>query len=727
MDGAFAAGGGKRGFQEVHEMKFYGIDNLVSQTARVSEPWTFANRAIEGFSDKDAFLEFRKRPGTKHLHYSAFEGLDPLLRVTESNKAVVMHGVVADYDATITNEERAAVLDKVKVEFRPQWVSRTFSSGARLIWAFEEPVCLPSNEAAKAFLKLFRKKMKVSSIFPGLDEEALCNPATYYEVGTDWVRLSEDVIPRNLVWQWMAQSGEELRWDKQYTAIPVDKVAEEVARQFPGRWQGPFELGARGLRFWDPTGDNETAAVVRESGMQCFTGPSAFVPWGAILGNRFVEQYEADRLGAVIASLWFDGREYWRQGDGGRFQSLGREDMRLWLKSKHGLNACVPRGESCSEVDHALRMVQENKRIICAAPVVLKPTGLIRVNGQAVLNVSTVQVIEPAPGPVSWGEGFPWLAAFLDSFLEPKEQLEFLLAGLKRFYETGWRRNLLPGQVTFLCGEREQGKNLYSNVIVSKMVGGHVDAADYLTGQTKFSGSFFEMPLWTMDDVTPLADAAKHRHYTALLKKMVANRIFSADEKFKKVQTVEWCGRIIVTTNLDPESIRILPALDVSNQDKVSLFRVRTMDRKFPADVVEIITGELPYLARWLLDWKMPEHVLGSVRYGVKSYIEESLLAEARQSSDTAQFEELLGAFLKQLPEGTKEWVGTSTDLMAQLAGVEGFGPLLRDITPSRIGRLLAKLEASGYLRFERNMTARVWRVDIEKFWGREGTNDVPF
>jgi len=297
---------------------------------------------------------------------------------------------------------------------------------------------------------------------------------------------------------------------------------------------------------------------------------------------------------------------------------------------------------------------------------------------------------------------------------------------VKRFYESGWRRALLPGQAVFLCGEKDQGKNLLSNVIVAKLVGGHVDAADYLTGQTKFSGSFFEMPLWTMDDVTPLADTAKHRHYTALLKKMVANRVFSADEKFKKVQTVEWCGRIMVTTNLDPESIRILPALDVSNQDKVCLFRVRTMERMFPVDVVETITGELPYLARWLIDWEMPERVTGSTRYGVKSYIEKSLLTEARQSSDSAQFEELLGAFLRQLPPGTKEWNGTATDLMAELASVEGFGPLLRDVSPCRIGRLLAQLEGSGYLRFERNSTARVWWVDIGKFWKRE-SDDTPF
>jgi hypothetical protein len=708
-------------------MKLYAIDNLVSLTARPSEPWAFQNRASLSYSDKESFMEYRKKPGTKHLHYSAFEGLDPLLRVTENNKAVVMHGVVVDYDATITDEERAKVLERVKVDFKPMWVSRTFSSGARLIWAFEEPVCVPSNEAAKAFMKMFKKKMRISAVFPGLDEEALVNPATYYEAGTDWQKLSEDVIPRNLVWQWMAQSGENLRWDKQHQAIPVAKVFEEVTRQYPGRWQGPFELGARGTRFWDPSADNDSAAVIRESGMQCFTGSSPFVPWGVILGNKFVQEYEADRIGQVIASLWFDGREYWRQGEDQRFQSLGREDMRLWLKSKHGLDSAVPKGAACSEVDHALRMVQETKRVVCAALAVLKPAGIIRIGGQSVLNVSTVRVIEPAPGPVQWGEGFPWLAEFMDGFFDPPEQLPFFLAWLKRFYESGWRRSLLPGQAAFLCGDKDQGKNLMSSLVVSKLVGGHVDAADSLTGQTKFSGSFFEMPLWSMDDVTPLADSAKHRHYTALLKKMVANRIFSADEKFKKVQTVEWCGRIMVTTNLDPESIRILPSLDASNQDKVSLFRVRTMDRKFTADVAEIIAGELPYFGRWLIDWVMPEHVVGTTRYGVKSYIEESLQAEARQSSDTAQFEELLGAFLKQLPDGTMEWVGTATDLMTQLAGVEGFMPLLRDITTNRIGRLLAKLEGSGYLQFERNRMARVWRVDIAKFWNRESGSDVPF
>jgi len=126
--------------------------------------------------------------------------------------------------------------------------------------------------------------MKISSVFPGLDEEALINPATYYEAGTDWKRVSEDVVPKNLIWQWMAQSGESLRWDKQHQAIPVAKVLEEVNRQYPGRWQGPFEVGARGIRFWDPMADNESAAVVREERDAVFHG---IFPICALGGNSW--------------------------------------------------------------------------------------------------------------------------------------------------------------------------------------------------------------------------------------------------------------------------------------------------------------------------------------------------------------------------------------------------------------------------------------------------------
>lgn len=50
-----------------------------------------------------------------------------------------------------------------------------------------------------------------------------------------------------------------------------------------------FELGARGVRFWDPLADCPTAAIVRENGMVCFTGAFPFQSWADIFGTDFID------------------------------------------------------------------------------------------------------------------------------------------------------------------------------------------------------------------------------------------------------------------------------------------------------------------------------------------------------------------------------------------------------------------------------------------------------
>jgi len=701
-------------------MKLFGIRNLVSHQVSVVEPWAFKNEAFHRYTAKDDFVKYRQQPDTAHCQYSAFEGQDASLRVDKSNPPHLMHGLVVDYDATISDAERDSALSRVKGEFRPIWISRTFSRGARAVWAFAEPVLLPSGAAVKAFLRIVKRKLRAQTLFPGLDEEALLRPETYYEAGVDWRKVSDDSLPRNTVWLWMAESCSSLRLNSEHPSIPIARVADAVKEKFPGQWQGEFEVGARGVRFWDPVADNATAAVVRENGMQCFTGPAAFVPWATIFGSAFVEGHQADRIGRAIASIWFDGRHYWVQGDDNKFVSHGRQDIDLLLRSKMKLRDTAIGDSSCSEAEDALCMIQQRKRVCRAAVAPLRPIGLIEIQGERVLNVAAIQAATPADSVVEWGEQFPWTASFLDGFFEPKEQLEYFLAWLKRYYESGLRQDPLQGQAVYLAGPVDKGKTLLTTVIVSGLMGGHADASGYLTGETRFAGELFAKPVWTMDDAAPLADPKKHRLYSARVKGMVANRYFTVEEKYEKTFAVEWCGRLMITANLDPESIRILPAIDMSNRDKICLFRVGSKGRTFPPDVAAIIRQERPYFARWLLDWEVPTHVVGSVRYGVKAYAEASLQAEARQSSDTAPFEELLAAYLKGLPAGTAEWSGTATDLMRELSQVQGFAPLLHGLTPSRIGRLLAKLDGAGYLRFVRKNSGRVWHLDIKRFWSRD-------
>ena len=158
----------------------------------------------------------------------------------------------------------------------------------------------------------------------GLDTAAFEDPCKYYEAGTEWNRLSEDEIPATFMMQWAMESSKSYAWNKLGTVIPMDVLAAEVDRQYPGRWQGGFDFGARGVRFWDPESDNETAAVVRETGMQCFTGGAAFVPWATIFGHPFVNQFEADRIGGSVKDIYFDGRDYWIRNFRDEWQYLSK-------------------------------------------------------------------------------------------------------------------------------------------------------------------------------------------------------------------------------------------------------------------------------------------------------------------------------------------------------------------------------------------------------------------
>jgi len=62
--------------------------------------------------------------------------------------------------------------------------------------------------------------------------------------------------------------------------------------------------------------------------------------------------------------------------------------------------------------------------------------------------------------------------------------------------------------------------------------------------------------------------------------KMAGHAIFVCQlpgsyEKFKSSGEVPWFGRIIVTCNLDAESLRILPDMDLNTNDKISLFKAK--------------------------------------------------------------------------------------------------------------------------------------------------------
>jgi hypothetical protein len=701
----------------------YAIPNLAASAAFEVDPWNFEETIPEqALTNKATFTAWGQKPTTQHCYFSAAEGLDPLRRISTDNPTAAIGAIVGDYDSPTTHDQLLDLVHSCPVEFVPNWASLTFSKGARLVWLFQQPVSVMDDNMATAFYKLVYRKLKLNKMLAGFDEEAFFRPSQYYERGREWLQLSKDLIPHNFPWQWVYEAGEKLKWEQQGTEIPMNLLADAVKAKFPGKWKGPFAEGNRGIRFWDPEANNESAAVVRSTGMQCFTGHTAFVPWSEIFGHQFVAQFEADRTGQLIADTYYDGKYFWIKNETDVWVPVTPTDYRLRLKVKYDLSGVPKRKENASEIDRVMFAVQESKAVSHALPFVHFPDGPLRFNGQAYLNTSTLRCMEPSPPnpDTDWGVGFPWLANFLENLFHPSEQLDYFMSWWKHFYVNAYNLTPRQGQALFLAGSAGVGKTLLTTGIIAPTVGGFMEASAYLLGQEKFTAHIVSSPIMAIDDALGAASHRAHIQYSAMLKKIIANQHILYEEKFMKAGLVNWLGRPITTCNMDSESIRIIPDSEISILDKICLFKCNSEPIEFPPapEIKKILRKELPYLCRFLTDWPIPDHCVGDSRYGVKSYHEATLYTASLQTSASFSFLELLLDYLssyKSANQDAEVWKGTATRLLSDMLIDAALAPIANKYTPNQIASSLGQLKARGYpIDRVRSATKREWTLPID-------------
>jgi hypothetical protein len=678
-------------------MKLPCLKNL-SQT-EVSEecPWEFEPKPL-ATTNANAYKSWRKQPTTEHRFYSGIVGQAPSLRVSESNPPYEIRALIADYDAPINDEDLHSGIDRANRFYAPSLVHRTpTSGGVRLIWCLERPLLLPNYEITKKFLKVASKYLHAKTLLPGLDEQAFENPNLYYDVGHTWSEVGGEPIPWVEACGWLVKVSEKAKWTGD--VISMETLAAEVQEKFPGRWQGDFVEGARGCRFWDPAGDNPTAAIVRPTGMQCFTGLEPFVPWAAIFGRGFVEKVSARKLGEMLDGIYYDGDNYWLQTPAGKWEPHAEREMSRHLKVYNGLSADRIEGKTFSEVDEALHIIGQNCRVSGVAPFIFQPTGPIEFMGERVLNICNVKVLQSAETPGEWGEHFPWLGKFLSDLFDPDDQLDFMLAWLKRFYCSAREGKLVQGQAVFLAGDTGRGKTFFSNRIVGALVGGHADASQYLMGKTTFNKDLFHKPFWTVDDALPGDNNQDHKAFGTMIKRVTANNMFEFHAKFRDACQVAWSGRVMVTGNLDADSLRIIPDLDTSILDKLLLFKAAPRVAHFPEkhELEATVRRELPHFAAWLINWNPPEHVLDKdPRYGVSRYHHPFLKQASGDSSDASTVRELIQIFMRDFP---RDFEGTAVELMQNLLVDEPTRAILGGSGSNRARWMsiqLGKLEAKG-------------------------------
>jgi hypothetical protein len=716
------------------------IQNLSASEAHPGVVWELCGQySLPPFFSKDDYIAYVKKPDTKHCHYSLYEGLNPSLRVAEGggNPIVVCHGFVADYDFK-GKDVPLEVLQKsiaanCPAHLVPNFVSRTFSKGARLVWIFSEPLPIASTKILDAFLKKAVKTLKLSSLCAGFDEGAFLNPFTYFEIGHSWSQYALDPLDvnhaRNIMFEAVKGLHRVSDGPRKGAAIPMDIIAGEVERQFPGQWFGDFSLNARGRRFWEAGADNPTATIVKEDGMLCFTGDRSFLSWSELLGASFVREWEEDRIVKACSEIYWDGDLYYKLNTRGQWESLTKVGIELYLTTGKGL---AVEGASNSELKEALLYIHEVNRVDSIAPLVHFPPGLVHYEGTRYLNISRITPLQPAEVEYADPEtDFPFLSRLLfqlfvtDDFTHeggpgPELQFHTFLTWLQKTYQAALNQDPIIGQAIYIAGPAECGKSLVGRKVISPLLGGFTDAGRFLLGKESFSAQALSYPVMCVDDGEAASDQRTLATFTSNLKKLIVNKSHTFRDLFRRGVNTVWLGRIVITCNEDPESLRILPDASATTLDKVHLFKVQATAVKFPFNTEEVVAKELPFFARWLISsYTPPDEVLVANRYGHACYHHSFLLGVARDATPAGALSEVLRLFLDSYDGDV--WTGSCAELLSQMTNNDQVKPLVDQFSVHSLGRTLSQMELGGFAIFQKHVRSegilrRTWHLPKKVF-----------
>lgn len=658
------------------------------------EPWR-NDKPIPPLPNKQAYRAWCVQPTTDHVFFNLCEGENAAMPVGSGNKVAKIHGYIADYDTSgVTLAEVAAALSRGSPQYQPFAYNITFSGGVRMVWLFEEPVFHYSPAVYKKFIKRVVRETKSNAIMGGLDDTSE-QAGRFFTAGTGWV-INENASPiraaASHLWLTEACKGDE--FDGHGVEIPIDRVAAEVERRFPNRWEGEFVVGARGVRFWDPSADAH-AAIVRSNGVQCFTGSHSFMTWEAIFGREFVQAYLEDKLGAAIRDIYSDGRYYYRQLPDERWDAMNTEQARRHLTVKYGLDGRAGRDDAASECDMALHRIELTKRVDGALPFPHNPKTVVDINGVKILNTSTARLVTPALDAVAWGEDFPWLADYLTGLFKDEKTLMFFLSWLHVWLKSLHEGDPRKGHALFIVGPPNTGKTLLSTKIISRIVGGSAEVTQFIVDGNQYNNAAFEKALWTVDDASPGASPGAHAKFSSAVKSIVANGTFRYEKKYGSAMDVPFFGRLITTLNEDPNSLAILPDADNSLLDKVMILRTSSRPAPVaydPAERMQVIDRELPYFVRYVLDFQMPDYVELDARLGIKPFHDPELLEDAREVTHTNSLIDTIEIWKHEwarVHSTQRRWAGTPTELLGALRDCAQTTHAVATMNSRFLGRLL--------------------------------------
>jgi len=699
---------------------------------------------LKGKTKKEK-TELLSNVSSEFILYTCAEGIDAGSRVSASNPARLVHGLVVDFDHPFTPERVQEALERQEQAGlpMPHWMEISLSGRLHVVWFFERPIIAPGDKALwDEILKAVFLRVGASGFYPAADSHS-CNVTQVWTASGDstWVNTDDGGL-------YPLVSGDLLdgildeclsRWETSLCdslSMTPEQAFEPLKAKFGDRfeWEGDFTAGALGPSFFVEGSASPKSAHVKKTGILSYSDHAraagkTFYTWADLLGERAMENYRQKALPERLRGIWTDGTKFWIEPAPGQTQwrQETADAIQQHLKAKRGISSKVGKGEVCSQLDQAMEFLRFSRRVAGATRLAFQPSGVIRSadnDDSQIINTCVGTALPPQADsdhrPWAWGEGggFETLCHTLEAFLpddfEGGRQLDYLLAWLHRFYKAAHEKKMNHGHVLVIVGKPSCGKTFFCEVILAPLFRLCARAETYLLGEARWNEGLYASGLWFMDDVAkcdvdPVQLASR-------LKKELTQTSHNSEEKFQKMVKVNWRGRAAILANPDVDSLQVVPALDdESNTTKFLLFKASDPDTGIDFsdsdDLAKKITDELPRFAAWLLNrYTMPDYLREKrPRFGFIHYIHpeiKDLLDLANQDFSLVQYLKLWARTVAEDPELSAQPL-VKYDQFKLIHCIESAwdtgkmtNPLARQLFERRFPQRLAHLIGLGKLPF---------------------------
>ena len=357
--------------------------------------------------------------------------------------------------------------------------------------------------------------------------------------------------------------------------------------------------------------------------------------------------------------------DYWRKMPDGSFAKTNEENLKRHLRFG-GFRASEFEGPyGVTKWESALvRCQNENAvdHVICLAGH--KP-GIYRTeDGRRIMIPRCPAILPPVPGPTDNFDSF-----FTEFFGQEQTQyalawLKLALEDLQSFDPERWRHH----QMLALVGKPNCGKSFFQGIVSLLLGGREADPYLWMVQKTDFNEDLAEAEHWKMEDKNAHRDAKSRVNFGGAIKQATVSHTLAVHGKGKKQILLTSFRRCTISINDDPEYITVLPMLDSSVADKITILKCHaaTMLPDWKENRARF-AKELPAFVHFLLKgFKIPPD-LQHGRFGVKTYHSPEVIELLQQFETHLQLLEVIDAAIFGGPDPLAVWTGSSTELQKEL------------------------------------------------------------